>query len=218
MLEQHLPLLLTAALAIGLGAVILVLSAWLGPKRRSAVKSESFECGNPSSGHARDRFAVKFFLVAILFLVFDIEAVFVYPWSVVLFDSTRGAIQQVHVAAGQLGLDAASLDAAVKAKAALAGASAVTPEQESAKKVLAWALTQDGFDWAAQSRLGPADTAGVTIAATDGDISKPSPLFVVLEMVVFVAIILVGLAYAWRKGALEWGPEKGRLDGEKTAA
>jgi NADH:ubiquinone oxidoreductase subunit 3 (subunit A) len=218
MLEQHLPLLLTIAMALGLGVVILLISAKLGPRRRSAVKSEVFECGNPSSGHARDRFAVKFFLVAILFLVFDIEAVFIYPWSVVLHDSTRGAIQQVHVAAERLGLDAASLDAAPKAEVAIAGVQAATPEQENAKKVLDWAVRQDGFDWQAQSELGPNDTANVTIAATTGEITRPSPLFVVLEMVVFVAIILVGLAYAWRKGALEWGPEKRHLDGGSAAS
>lgn len=218
MLEQHLPLLLTAALAVGLGVTILGLSAWLGPKRPSAVKSESFECGNPSTGPARERFAVKFFLVAILFLVFDIEAVFIFPWSVVLNDSTRGAIQQVHVAAERLDLDAASLDAAPKAKAAIAAAKADTPEQQNAKKLLEWALSQDGFEWEAQSKLGPEDTVNVTIAATEGEISKPAPLFVVLEMLVFVAIILVGLAYAWRKGALEWGPEKGRLDSGSAAS
>ena len=91
MLDAHLPLLLTIALAIGLGAFILVLSAWLGPKRMTPVKADAFECGNPSSGHARYRFAVKFYMVAILFLVFDIEAVFIYPWAVVFSDATRAA-------------------------------------------------------------------------------------------------------------------------------
>ncbi len=135
MLQSHLPLILAALMATGLGALILVLGMLLGPSRPSKVKSEAFESGNPSSGTARERFNVRFYMVAILFLVFDIEAVFIYPWAVVFSDSTRG-------------------------------------------------------------------------------IGEVSPLFALLEMVVFVAIILVGLTYAWRKGALEWGPEAKLLDAD----
>jgi NADH-quinone oxidoreductase subunit A len=90
MLEAHLPLLLAVVLSIGLGAALLLLSNFLGPRRPSKVKLEPFECGNPPTGPARDRFNVKFYLVAILFLVFDLEAVFVYPWAVVFSDSAKG--------------------------------------------------------------------------------------------------------------------------------
>ena len=82
--------------------------------------------GNEPTGEARERFNVKFYLVAILFIVFDIEAVFIYPWAVVFSESAKG---------------------------------------------------QGGI----------------------------SPLLVLVELLAFVAIILVGLTYAWRKGALEWG-------------
>ena len=125
MFEAHFPLLIVLLLGLVLGGGILLLSSVLGPKRPTRIKSEVFECGNDPSGPALDRFNVKFYLVAILFLVFDIEAVFIYPWAVVFHDATHG-------------------------------------------------------------------------------IGNLQPLFVVLEMVVFVAIILVGLTYAWRKGALEW--------------
>ena len=90
MLEAHLPLVITLILAAGLGGLILTLGYLLGPKRPSAIKHEPFECGNPTSGTARDRFNVKYFLVAILFLVFDLEAVFIYPWAVVFSDSVKG--------------------------------------------------------------------------------------------------------------------------------
>jgi len=53
-----------------------------GPKQPSAVKAEPFESGNPPRGDARIRFPVKFYLVAMLFLIFDLEAVFLYPWAV----------------------------------------------------------------------------------------------------------------------------------------
>src|SRR4051812_4537335 len=122
MLDAHLPLLITLVAATGLGALILTLGALLGPKRPSAIKAAVFECGNPPTGDARERVNVKFYLVAILFLVFDIEAVFVYPWAVVFSDSTKGQ--------------------------------------------------------------------GVV-----------TPLFAITEMITFVLLILVGLAYAWRKGA-----------------
>jgi NADH-quinone oxidoreductase subunit A len=70
-------------LAGGLGAVVSVMSAILGPKRPSAIKSTVFEAGSePSPGTARQRFAVKFYVVALLFIVFDVETVFLYPWAV----------------------------------------------------------------------------------------------------------------------------------------
>ena len=77
-------------LSVGLGGLLLALSNFLGPRRPSKIKNEVFECGNPPTGPARERFNVKFYLVAILFLVFDIEAVFVYPWAVTFSDSVRG--------------------------------------------------------------------------------------------------------------------------------
>jgi len=64
--------------------VLISLNRLLGPRVVSApaVKSEAFECGGPSSGTAWARFPVKFYLVAILFIVFDVEVVFMYPWAV----------------------------------------------------------------------------------------------------------------------------------------
>ncbi|WP_050725099.1 NADH-quinone oxidoreductase subunit A [Vulgatibacter incomptus] len=63
--------------------VLLTFLSWLlGPKRMTAIKAEAFECGSESSGSARQRFGVKFYVVALLFVVFDVEAVFLYPWAV----------------------------------------------------------------------------------------------------------------------------------------
>ena len=63
--------------------ILLCAGALLRPRRPSPVKEEAFECGNPPSGPAWGRFSVKFYLTAILFIVFDVEVVFLYPWAVV---------------------------------------------------------------------------------------------------------------------------------------
>ncbi len=70
----------------GAGLVVLAmlgLSQWLGPKKPNPVKGEIFECGNIPISTAGDRFSVKFYTIAILFVLFDIEIIFLFPWSVV---------------------------------------------------------------------------------------------------------------------------------------
>jgi NADH-quinone oxidoreductase subunit A len=81
-LAPYLPLAVVLLIAGILPIVISFVSANLGPKRLSAVKSEAFECGSVAEGNARQRFAVKFYVVALLFIVFDVETVFLYPWAV----------------------------------------------------------------------------------------------------------------------------------------
>ena len=127
---SHVPMLIVLVLAAGLGGVILGLSRFLGPRRPTQAKSDPFECGNTVAAGGIDRVNVKFYLVAILFLVFDIEAVFIYPWAVTFMAAAKGT--------------------------------------------------------------GPLPAATM-----------------LLEMGTFVATILVGLGYAWRKGALDWGRETG---------
>lgn len=63
-------------------AVMIALSHFIGPRRSSANKDASFECGIPIYGNARMPFSVKYFLVAILFVLFDVEVIFMYPWAV----------------------------------------------------------------------------------------------------------------------------------------
>jgi NADH-quinone oxidoreductase subunit A len=115
--RDFLPILLALVFAVGLGAVLLGLSLVLGRVRGSRTAQTTYESGIPPLGHARERFSIKFYLVAVLFILFDIEIVFLYPWAATY---------------GQLGL------------------------------------------------LG------------------------LVEMLLFVVILVLGLAYAWAKGALEW--------------
>lgn len=81
-LTPYLPLAVVLLLAGGMAMLIPQITTRLGPRRPSAIKATSFEAGSESSGPARQRFAVKFYVVALLFIVFDVEAVFLYPWAV----------------------------------------------------------------------------------------------------------------------------------------
>src|SRR5579872_5813869 len=78
------PIFVTLAAAGIVVGVMVSINALIGPKRVSTVKMETFECGNPPSGSAWGRFSVRFYLTALLFLVFDVEVVFLYPWAVQL--------------------------------------------------------------------------------------------------------------------------------------
>ncbi len=113
--------------AFALGAILL--SAVLGPRKPTPEKSAPYECGMPPVGDARERQSVKFYLVAMIFLLFDIEVAFLYPWAMALRD-------------------------------------------------LGWT----GF----------------------------------VQVVLFIALLLAGYVYVWRKGVLDWGGEDLKQRGRKT--
>jgi NADH-quinone oxidoreductase subunit A len=130
-----LPILLFAAAATGLALVMLVAGSLFGPKRNSAVKRMPYESGMDPIHDAHKKFDVRFHLVAIAFLVFDVELLFLYPWAVASRNPN-------------------GIDAAV-ASATAAGANL---------------------------------SRGVIFA----------------EAMVFIALLAVGLVYAWRKGVFQW--------------
>jgi NADH-quinone oxidoreductase subunit A len=117
MTHPYLPILVIIVVAGAVVGSLLLLAQKIGPSSANPQKAEPFESGNPPMGDARVRFSVKFYLVAMLFLIFDIEVVFLIPWAILL------------------------------------------------------------------RRLG---------------------LFGLVEMGIFLMIFVIGLAYAWKKGALEW--------------
>lgn len=134
MADTYIPALVFLVFAMGFAAVMLGLTMILGPKRTSAIKDEPFECGSEPIGSPRVKFSVKFYQVAILFLVFDIEVAFLYPWAA-LFKEL--------------------------------------------------------------SCTGPLDPAtSMCLGSTT--------MFGLVEMLVFLAILVVALAYVWRKKALDW--------------
>ena len=127
------PVVVAILFAIGFATLFLSLAVFMGPKHLTAEKLAPFECGSEPIGSPRVRFSVKFYQVAILFLVFDIESAFMYPWAVLYRKlSCTGAMF--------------------------------------------------------------ANTCSGTIT-----------FFGLSEMVVFLAILIVALAYVWRKKAIGWG-------------
>jgi NADH-quinone oxidoreductase subunit A len=127
------PVLAAILFATAFGFVFYALSAFIGPKHETAEKLQPFECGSEPIGSPRVRFSVKFYQVAILFLVFDIESAFMYPWAILY----RKLSCAGHFAAG----------------------------------VCSGGITLFGFG----------------------------------EMLVFLTILVVALAYVWRKKAIGWG-------------
>jgi NADH-quinone oxidoreductase subunit A len=88
-------ILIMTALGAGFALVSVVLSNLLGPSKPSPEKSAPYECGMPPVGDARERQSVKFYLVAMIFLLFDIEVAFLYPWAMALRDLGWGGFVQV---------------------------------------------------------------------------------------------------------------------------
>lgn len=124
MLQGWLSIVIMIGLGVAFSLGSVVLSQVLGPKRPTPEKLAPYECGMPPVGDARERQSVKFYLVAMIFLLFDIEVAFLYPWAMAL-------------------------------------------------RSLGWA----GF----------------------------------VQVVLFMALLLAGYVYVWRKGALDWGVEKPRV-------
>ncbi len=136
MTVDYAPVLVAILFGIGFALIFTVLAMSLGPKHVSAEKLASFECGSEPIGSPRVRFSVKFYQVAILFVVFDIETAFLYPWAV-LFRRLSCA--------------------------------------------------------------GDLVTHGARTVCASG-----VSLFGLAEMAVFLAVLVVALAYVWRKKAIGW--------------
>ena len=118
MLQSYLPVIVFAGLGIAVGGAFTMLNKLLGPSKPNRVKSEAYECGLPSEISRTFRFGISFYMVAMLFILFDIEVVFLYP-------------------------------------------------------------------------------VGVILSAADS-------VFLLVEVLVFVALLMVALVYVWRRGALNW--------------
>ncbi len=153
-------LLVFIAAGLTLLAANLVLGWFIRPDKPSAAKAEVYECGEQPIGAAWVQFDLRFYVVALLFVIFDVELAFFFPWAVVFGSATRAAdedqprVEQVK-AAVNLQPQALPVDTAT-----------ATPPPPAAAKKLAW------------------------IAFAD--------------ILVFFGVLLVGFAYLWRRGDLEW--------------
>jgi NADH-quinone oxidoreductase subunit A len=81
--DTYFPVLVQIAIAVVVAAALVAISYFIGQRVKDRVKDSPYECGIAPTGSARERFSVKFYLVGIVFILFDIEAVFLYPWAVV---------------------------------------------------------------------------------------------------------------------------------------
>jgi NADH-quinone oxidoreductase subunit A len=87
--DNYLPLLIHFVIAGALASGMVLLSWIIGQRKPTRAKLSPYECGMAPIGDARERFSVKFYLVAMLFILFDVEAVFLYPWAIILKDLKR---------------------------------------------------------------------------------------------------------------------------------
>jgi NADH-quinone oxidoreductase subunit A len=105
MSASYLPVLIQVMVAVGFAAAVLLLSVMFGrAARRNATKDSAYECGMLPVGEGAPRFSVKFFLVAMLFVIFDIEVVFMYPWAVQFRDLVRESALPLWSMAGFAGI------------------------------------------------------------------------------------------------------------------
>ena len=86
LLREYLPILIFLGLAAGLSLAIIVASMMMGNQRPDAAKNSAYECGFEAFENARIKFDVRFYLIAILFIIFDLEVAFLFPWAVALRD------------------------------------------------------------------------------------------------------------------------------------
>ena len=91
-LLQYLPVLIFAGLAAVIGVLFIVLPLVLAPKSPDAEKLSAYECGFNAFEDARMKFDVRFYLVSILFIIFDLEVAFLFPWAVSIFDLSKGGM------------------------------------------------------------------------------------------------------------------------------
>ena len=84
MLEAYIPILLFVLVAIGFAIAALVLAWLVHPEKYNRVKLEPYECGIEPKTDARDRYSVRYYVIAMLFVVFDVETVFMFPWAVIM--------------------------------------------------------------------------------------------------------------------------------------
>lgn len=97
---RYLPFLIHILLASGIATAIITLSWLIGQRKPTRMKMDAYESGMAPVGDARGRFAVKFYLVAMLFILFDVEAVFLYPWAVILRDLKHFGLGEMFVYIG----------------------------------------------------------------------------------------------------------------------
>ena len=100
--SDYFPIVLQLLAAIGFVGLTMLATHLVGPKRKTKDKLETFECGIEQQGDARAPFSIKYFLVAILFVLFDVEVIFMYPWAVNFREMGMQGLMEMFVFIGLL--------------------------------------------------------------------------------------------------------------------
>ncbi len=181
------PISLFAICVIGLGFFLLLLGRLCNPLRPNPVKQMPYESGMDPVHDARRRFDVRFHLVAIAFIIFDVELLFLYPWAVLLGESRSGEIAAVVAESGPMpgaGLREQSEESGV-----------VSPGVEGSGGTAVSSETTPGG-------LHTGRGAGSTVQAGGAGLRPPAYLF---ELgIVFLLLLTIGFIYDWRKGVFSW--------------
>ena len=181
--------------------VNLLIGKWVRPKSPNQEKLEVYECGEPAIGTSYVQFDLRFYVVALLFIIFDVEVAFFFPWATVFGKAT-------HLASPSMAVLAIDHDSHAEARLLSASArnhyrelgvyeNSVTPLTPEAAKRLQW----------------PTDGVSLHRAAVRQNARK-MVVASLLDMGVFFAVLLVGFAYVWRRGDLDWVRSVHRQEGE----
>jgi NADH-quinone oxidoreductase subunit A len=165
-------LALFVAVAVAFLFVSLLVGRLVRPANPHGKKLETYECGEPTVGSSFAQFDLRFYVVALLFIIFDVEVAFFFPWAVVFGKATN-----------MTNMIGERLEAAVSPEEQLALASNVE---------------------ALQRELGVGTPAPLTSAPQIREGARQLALITVVDIIVFFAVLLVGFAYVWRRGDLDW--------------
>lgn len=181
------------ALFAGFGFVFLFVNLLVGkllrPKAPNAEKLEIYECGEPTIGSSFVQFDIRFYVVALLFIIFDVEVAFFFPWANVFGKATN--------------LKAESLQVVKEVKSAGGPEIVLTPAAAGLYRELgvpASAAPQASDLGAAAKELTPAEATTEAVHASGETLAR----LALIDIFVFFAVLMVGFAYVWRRGDLDW--------------
>ncbi len=169
--------------------VHLVMGKFLRPKAPNPEKLEIYECGEPTIGSSFVQFDIRFYVVALLFIIFDVEVAFFFPWANVFGKATN--------------LKAESLVVVQEAKSAAGAEAVLTPAAAGLYRELgvpASAVPQASDLGEAAKGLTPAEATTEAIHSSADTLAR----LAMIDIVVFFAVLMVGFAYVWRRGDLDW--------------
>jgi NADH-quinone oxidoreductase subunit A len=191
------PTAIVAYLALFAGAAVLFLfvnllvGKLLRPRLPNQEKLEVYECGEPTIGSSFVQFDLRFYVVALLFIIFDVEVAFFFPWATVYGKATQLASPNMPVVMADVDPVGSPTELSPQAKERLRELGVNSPTLPTLSRERARELNV-GADPAEQAQAAMQDTAGKIAVTSLWDIG------------VFFAVLMVGFAYVWRRGDLDW--------------